>query len=223
MAKPVAKGPTAKVRDIETARSKGGRPSGPGYDPATGEEFAHPGTVRDAEEVDVFALVGTRGYSEDRFYTRSTNVHNHGEKINIRVPQGIDSQIYAAVNEIPEYTSLQSFARDAFVHRLEYLQRRYSMSDSLRRLLELERFEADNERRQREIEKMASAVTDLDEKCQLAYEEEDYGMLAEMMDTGEEIMEWLREPYRGRARAVLQRWRARAKDQIERYRASLDD
>lgn len=222
MAEMVPKGPRAtdkaQVRDITSARSRGGRPSGLGYDPAAEEEHQ-----TGNPEVDYFAVVGQRGYSEDRFYTKSTNTHNHGEKLNVRVPQGIDSQVYAAVNQIPEYRHINDLVRDAIIHRLEYLQRRYRMGDDLRRQLELERLESDNERSAREIEVMERSVANLNEHCQAAYEARDYGLLAQILATGDEIMEWLREPYHSDARDILGRWRDRARQQIADYGKRHDD
>lgn len=217
MAEMVPKGPRAdeaKVRDITTAKSRGGRPSGLGYDPATGDEVYTP-TYRNESEYDVFGTVRETGYREDRFYTRSVNADGHGERITIRVPQGVDSQVFAAVSEIPEYRSVQDFFRDAAMHRLEYLQKRYQMTDGAQRMLVLERFQADGERASQEIDNLTNAVREIEEKCQKAWDAEDYGLLAQRIDKGTETVEWLREPYKEKAQRVLTDWRSRAREQLQ--------
>lgn len=209
----------APVSDLETARRQRGRPSGLGYDPATGKEYASPTYVEDVSkesdtEVDVFTLVDKRGYSEERFYTRSLNTHNHGEKIQLKMPLGIDSQVYAAVSEIAQYRSVQDLFRDALVHRLEFLQKRYSLGDGMRRMLELERVQADREARAQEAEIMQGSVEDLMVKLQGLWDKEDWGLMAVELEEGGESVDWLREPYKSRAQKVLDDWRARARVKI---------
>lgn len=228
MGEMVPKGPRAgeaTVRDITSARSKGGRPSGLGYDPATEQEH-QTGASRQPRadpETDVFNVVGQRGYSEDRFYTKSTNEHNHGAELRVRVPQGIDSQIHAAVSDVPEYRNAQDFWRDAAVHRLEYLQKRYSISEEGQRFLELERLTADRERRTRDIDTMDATVTDLGEKLERAWSRRDYGMLAKELEEGDELIDWLREPYHSEVRDLLAEWNRKARAKIMEYRASIED
>lgn len=220
----VPKGPAGdakKVRDIDTAPSKMGRPSGLGYNPATGEH--HQTGQRDASETNVFDVIPAKGYSEARFYTKSTNEHNHGEMLRVRVPQGIDSQIYAAVNDIAEYRSQQDFWRDAAVHRLEYLQKRYSISEEARRLLELERMTADSERRNTDIKIMRATVANLNDKLTEAWDALDYGMLAKELEEAEELVNWMREPYCSQVQTILKDWNDRSRQKIAEYQRALDD
>lgn len=204
----------AKVRDITSARSRG-KPSGLGYDPATGGEV-YADTYRDDSEYDVFGTVRATGYREDRFYTRSVNADGHGERVTIRLPQGIDSQLYAAVSEIPEYRSIQDFFRDAAMHRLEFIQKRYQLSAGAERMLVLERYRADSERRSQEIDTLTNAVKEIEQKCEKAWDAEDYGLLAEELEKGHETMEWLRDPYKTRAMEVLAKWTSKGRSQIEK-------
>lgn len=221
----VPKGPRAEgatVRNISSARSRG-KPAGLGYDPVTGEEFAGPTYTGDGEG-DVFATFGKRGYSEDRFYTRSVNEHNHGEKLNgIRIPQGIDSQIHALVREVAEYRHVNDFVRDAMVHRMEYLQRRYKLTPETRRFIELERLSADRDRRSQDIQMMQSNVADLQTKLEEAWAANDFGMLAKELDDGELLPEWMREPYRAQVIEMLTAWKRKAREQLERVEAQREE
>lgn len=224
----VPKGPRANVSDIEAQRrKKGGRPSGLGYDPAEGEEYATPTLERDRAaadpESDVFAQVGVRGYSEHRFYIRSTDAKGHGEHLRVRVPQGIEAQVYGAVRDVPEYRTVQDFARDAMVHRLEYLQKRYSLSDDGRRTLELERWQADSEKRSAEITTMTSAVVDVAAKLADAWDAEDFSLFAQELGEAEEQVDWLRDPYKSRMLRVIEEWKRKGKAELERIRRQRDE
>lgn len=210
----------ATVRDISSApRARPrGRPSGLGYDSRTGEEVISSTYV----ESDVFALVSERGYRPDRFYTKSTNSDGHGERMNVRIPQGLDSQIHAAVGEIPEYRSVQDFFRDAAVHRLEFLQKQYVLGEGARRILELERIGADSERRQQETEMMSEAVETLDSKLQRLWDKRDWAMMAEELELAGELCDWLREPYKSKAAEVLKGWKVRAKELIQKAARQME-
>lgn len=220
----VPKGPRAeakKVRDIDSAPSRqGGRPSGLGYDPSLEREHQ---TSPTTEETDVFKTIGHRGYSEDRFYTKSTNEHNHGEKFQVRVPQGIDSQIHAAVREVPEYRHVNDMVRDALVHRLEYIQKRYKITPEAQRFLELERLRADSDRRAADIALMQETVADIAGKLQQAWEAADYGVLAKELVEADELIDWLRAPYQGQVQQLLRDWTDRSRAKIEEYNARHED
>lgn len=196
------------------------------YDPSTGIETGSPyakGTRDSITEVDIFAVVDSTGYREDRFYTRSVNPDGHGEKFQLRVPQGLDSQMHAAVAEVPEYRTLQDLVRDAIVHRLEFLQKRYSLGDGARRLLELERIRADSDARAQEVEELGAAVEDMDRKLALCYAAEDWQMMAEELDKGSERADWLREPYHSKATKILEQWRGKARVQLAEMMRKADD
>ena len=212
------------VVPIERGKRQGGRPSGRGYDPQSGDEvlstsYVDHVTRESSSEVDVFALVNERGYRPERFYTRSINADGHGEKLQVRVPQGLDSQMYAAVAEIAEYRSVQDLVRDAVVHRLEWLQGHYALGEGARRTLELERLQADRERRAQEAETMGNSVADLDEKLQRLWDHEDWGLMAEELEAGGESVDWLRDPYKRNAQEVLDKWKKKARVKIAEARA----
>lgn len=211
----------SNVRSIRSAGHGGGRKDSLTYDPSTGEEVTPKGykasATRDSEiEFDVFTLVDDRGYREDRFYTRSVNADGHGTRMQVRVPQGIDSQMHAAVAEVPEYKTVHDLIRDAVIHRLEFLQKRYNLGDGARRMLELERIRAGMAHRNQETEEMQGAVDDLEEKLQSLYNKEDWSMMLEEFDKGSELLDWLRDPYRSRAAEIMGKWKATTKRQIQR-------
>lgn len=210
----------ATLGDIDSQRAKRarGRPSGLGCDPATGQEYAKPTLERGAAELDpgsdIFSQVEARGYSEERFYTSSSDVRGHSKMLRVWLPQGIDAQVYEAVNGIPQYRTVQDFMRDAIVHRLEYLQHRYVLSDQGRRLLEIERWKADSERRSAEIQTMTSAVNNVGERLAEAWTAEDYQLLKQEYEEAKDQIDWLREPYKGRMVELLKEWGRKANAEI---------
>lgn len=222
--------PKGNVRAIGSAKRQGGRPRGLGYDPATGEEIRgatyrgeqHEGRGAAAED-DVLAVVG-RGYRPDRFYTASVNDHDHGERMTIRVPKGLDSQIHAAVSKITWYRSPQAFFRDAAVHRLEWLQRNgYDLGDELRRFVELEQRQADRDRRAHEVALMSGTVKAIETSLQTQWDNEDWGMMGAEIDAAREEQEWAREPYKSQIGKLIDGWEKRAREHIAKYQAALED
>lgn len=225
----VPKGDRANVADMEQARrkKKGGRPSGLGYDPVAGEEVATETLERSLADVDpesdVFAQVGKRGYSEHRFYIRSTDANGHGDHLRVRLPQGIEAQVYGIVRDVPEYRTIQYLIRDALVHRLEYLQKRYRLTDDARRLMELERWRADSEKRSAEISALTATVTDVADKLTAAWEAKDYALFAQELNEADEQIDWLREPYKTRLVDIVTDWKRRGRKELDRVRDQMDE
>ena len=216
----VPKGDHANVRHIKSGGHAGGRLNSVTYDPETGEESGsrmYVGPTRDsATESNVFAVVESKGYDEHRFYCRSVNSDGHGEKLNVRVPQGIDSQMHAAVAEIPEYNHINDLIRDAVLHRLEFLQKRYSLGDGARRMLELERMQADSHKALEEVRSMISSLEMLDQTLKEHYDASDWQMFKDELERGDELAQWLREPYKARAAGIIKDWKLKAVDQLAR-------
>lgn len=216
----------ATVTDIAAARSKGGRPAGAGYDPLTGDEVPAteaPDQRGSKAEFDVFSLVDSSGYRADRFYTRSVDRHGHGEQMRLRVPQGIDSQMYAAVSQVPYYRHVNDLIRDAVIHRLEALQHAGILDDDgVRRMVELERYLADSERRGQEIEQMQAAVADIDARLEGCYRAEDWQMFAMELVESTERAEWLRDPYQTSALKIISGWRDAGSKELTKLRERGD-
>ncbi len=210
-----------KVTPITDAPGKhrGGRQSSVAYDPATGEESRARGS---RDEFDALALNDGSSYREDRFYTRSVNKEGHGEKLSIRVPQGIDSQMYKAVAEIAEYHTMHDLIRDAVMHRLEYLQRRYDISPDMEALMGIERLKADDRREDQIIESMRDAVADLDASLKFAWESGDMGLFVNKLERGSLLVDQLREPWREQTTGVLAEWKATSASRVKKYVEALE-
>lgn len=197
-------------------RLRGGRPSGLGYDPTTGQEHRHVGRAH--PEVDFSAFIDPgKGYRSDRFYTRSSDNQGHDVQMRVRVPKGLDSQIHAAVAEVPEYRTPHDFIRDAILHRLEWIQTHYAMSPAARRMLEVERFNADITANENEMQMMTGSIEAMTAMLTLAAGTKDWSMFQQTLEYGEEVCEWLREPYKGKAEGILAEWKRQVKEEIQSW------
>lgn len=206
----------AKVRNITSGRPRG-KPSGLGYDPTTGGEV-YSETYRDDSEYEVFGTVRASGYSEERFYTRSVNADGHGERLTVRFPQGIDSQIHAAVSEIPEYRSLQDFFRDAAMHRLEYIQKRHRFSQKAQIMLERERAKADRHERVQDSDEQDAMVKEMETTLAMLHQRGDWSLLAEELIADADTAEFsMRGEYQRQAQEIIRRWRDKSRDQIAKH------
>lgn len=61
------------------------------------------------------------GYDPERFYTRSTNSHDHSVQRSIRLSPALDAVLHHAIERIPAYRTTHDVVRDALVHRLHQL------------------------------------------------------------------------------------------------------
>lgn len=208
----------AKVRRI-TSGKRGGRQTSIGYDPGDGEEHYARGSLA---EFQVFTLESGGGYRPDRFYTRSVNRDGHGEKMSIRVPQGLDTQMHKAVADHPQYHTMHDFVRDAVVHRLEFLQH-YTGSPETEAMLQIERLKADDAREDQIIETMRDAVRDLDESLRFAWESGDIAMFMQKLDRGSLLVDQMRSPWKQQAGEMLKKWRATGAEKARRWRAEQED
>jgi len=76
------------------------------------------------------------GYDRRKFYTQVTDKKGHWHQYNIKLPTTIGGEISKIVQSgvVEEYTSAQSFIRDAIVHRLEFISRLIADGELNRRI-----------------------------------------------------------------------------------------
>lgn len=69
-------------------------------------------------------LEGESGYSLDRFYTSSSNEHDHSKQLrNLTIPKWLAALVHELVEFIPDYKNKSSaMVIDALVHRVQYLK-----------------------------------------------------------------------------------------------------
>ena len=209
------------VTSINSAKVKrGGRQDSIGYDPATQEENYARGS---REEFEAFR-VDERGsqYRADRFYTRSVNSDGHGEKMSIRVPQGLDSQMHKAVAEIPQYHTMHDLIRDAVVHRLHYLQHQHVHDPEMQALLDIEALKADDHRQDEIVRGFKDAIQALDDSRRFVWESDDIGAFAEKLDRGSLLADKMRPPWGAQASEMLKGWRVKSAERVKKWRADQE-
>jgi hypothetical protein len=156
-----------------------------------------------------FDLVGSEAYSVDKFYTRSTNKHDHSsEKIQTPYPPNVHAMIMELVNDagFPDYRSPQDVARDAVVHRIWHHANKSNDEKTLRLCVEemLICEQAKIAQRVETLERMVAEARQTFEKCHMA---RDDVSLRELLDLHEERVEELQQPYKGQVAAMIEQYR----------------
>lgn len=89
------------------------------------------------------------GYAPDKFYTRSTNSHDHSETLYVKVSPALFAALNDAVEKVSEYRTRADIVRDALIHRLhqvnEWVRAGINIQpiDTEVRLSEIEQAQAD--------------------------------------------------------------------------------
>lgn len=62
-------------------------------------------------------------YALDKFYTRSTDAKGHTRQLRMSIPPEVMAQIAELIqsHRVPDYKTIEAFARDAIIHRLHWL------------------------------------------------------------------------------------------------------
>lgn len=81
-------------------------------------------TAKSREITDSYALDDGLDYSPDKFYTQSKNGGDDGDKITLRVPRGVTTQIDEWIGQrlVSPYRTRQDFYRDAIFHRMHWVK-----------------------------------------------------------------------------------------------------
>jgi hypothetical protein len=172
------------VRNINSGRGKG-RPSGEAFDPWD--------TGKGSE------------YRPDRFYTRSTNEHDHSEQVrNLRIPPNIFNRLAIIITDkrIPQLRSMQDVVRDALVHRSMFYSE-YLDDPDLKQAVTMEMMVCQAEFHQQEIEASKRLVSEWEDSFRKAVEERDAKRLRIMLDQIEFYIEQLEEPYAGQMQGIF--------------------
>lgn len=173
-------------------RGKGGRPSVPEFDPWSTED--------------------TQKYSEDHFYTRSTNKHDHSAEGRFRLPP----QVYGRIQELidskhfPRYRSTSDFFRDAAIHRLVYLNGLVGNGDTTKALT-LEMRLCRVEQTGIEMESIEGLIDRHQEQLEKAAKVRDQRRLSRLIGFLEDDLETLEEPYRTTLAKVGEVYRSQLK------------
>lgn len=71
--------------------------------------------------VDPF-VTDAKKYSRKKFYTRSTNSHDHQKSLTTMFPQDLHAAVYRMVDLVPDYRTHHDLIRDAVYHRIRELE-----------------------------------------------------------------------------------------------------
>ncbi len=68
-----------------------------------------------------FKLDYDKGYSPTKFYTRSTNSHDHSKEVRCLVPPDLHAMLFKLQADEPAYRTVADIVKDALYHRVRYL------------------------------------------------------------------------------------------------------
>lgn len=175
----------------DDGESKGGRPSG---------------------EFDPWSTEKGNEYDPNKFYTRSTNQHDHSADIRFRLPPHLAGRINEIVSSkrFPQLRSTADFYRDAAVHRLHHLNK--MMQDpELANMLNIEIRLAIIEARQQEVDSLREAVEKHKQQLESAWQSNDYDAIADSLADVEESIPFYRNPYRRQLQELVTQFKPRLK------------
>lgn len=157
-----------------------------------------------SETLDPFTAHDPRAYDEHEFYVRSTDSHGHSENQQVRVPPDVSSEVAALIQSgrIPNYKTAQAFYRDAAVHRLYYLAHRLDDRD-LQRAVAIQINLARVENKRAEIKSMDRTVDEYKALFDEAKSADDWDMMSRAIDEADDIIEYMRDPYRKTLRVLV--------------------
>lgn len=147
------------------------------------------------------------GYSEERFYCRSTNTYDHSVRLTVHLPPHIGAKVHEVVDSkhFPKYRSVADVLRDALVHRLWYLAQ-LSENPELLEVIQMELLECKEEEIQQRLTMYRTAVDRSEESLEMAYKIGDKYQLMEALVVAEAKFEFLRHPYDARMRDLIDRY-----------------
>lgn len=152
-----------------------------------------------------------RGYSEDKFYVRSTGPGGEqGEAKYLKISPSILGAIAKIVytKEFPQYRTDADFIRDAIVHRLKYINDRIADEDVDKRFYPHIRVSQIEAKQQMMAETM-HMINMHEESMRMAVENEDWGVLEELLDGAEHDYNQLGNNYGNKLALVIKKYRDR--------------
>lgn len=172
-----------------------------------------PARGRPSGEFDPWDTEKGQSYSADRFYTRSTNKHDHSAEGKFRLPPQIQAQIAQIVESkrYPQLRSIQDFYRDSVIHRLHYLNEQIG-DDRLDKQLSLEMRACRVDEMRREVEDLKDIIDNHTNNLELAMSMKDGQAISDSLALLEDDLPAVREPYRAMLKDLAKRYRRELKD-----------
>lgn len=151
-------------------------------------------------------------YSEDHFYTRSTNKSDHSSDVRFRFPPHLAAMVSQIIDskQFPQLRSVADFYRDAAVHRLHHLNEMIG-DGKIESGLNIEMRIARIEARQKEVTSLKEAVEKHTGLLEDAWQSNDFEAMSDMLALLEEDIPSFRQPYRRQLKELSTRFRPRLK------------
>lgn len=161
-----------------------------------------------SDQFDPWHFDAKEEYSRDEFYTRSVDKRGHKDTLHTPVLPSMMGMLgdLVASKHFPQYRTVHDVVRNALYHQLRYDAERIQ-DGAMSRQLDLELIANRKERRIEQVAQMErnlEAARSLFEKCeQLGY----WDGLAEAVEETDREIEGLPEPFRGKTRGLVTRYK----------------
>lgn len=149
-----------------------------------------------------------KGYSLDKFYTKSTDGKGISETKYVKLPPSLIGEIgeLIAQRKIPDYRTDADFIRDAIVHRLRYVAEMVA-DGKLQGVVNRQVMLNENMRVMQDMEECQMIVTTHRDSFEKAVQVKDAIMLEVALDAAEGNLDVLREAYQVELRGLIKDYR----------------
>lgn len=149
-------------------------------------------------------------YDPDKFYTRATNSHDHGEKLTFKVPPEIYARLANLIDkDFPDYKSIPDACRDLLAHGL-VMREDQSGSLEVKKYAKMFRAQLEADRLAdvliKRTEWFEGYVLKTDKMMTGLFGNEDYPGIRQGLTDMCEIAAGQDEPYRGKILENVEKW-----------------
>lgn len=153
-------------------------------------------------------------YSEDKFYTSSTDGQGHSSHIRVNVPPNVAGRVEALVQKgmIPAYKTRQDVMRDALIHRLNYIEDNFDVGEDLSRALQVQRAQSEVQAAKEEMNTNRNYVDSLKDSLHQAHREGNLTILHNLVSNATDQIDNLMEPYRSEVQTIVNQFKTYLKE-----------
>lgn len=136
------------------------------------------------------------GYAPDKFYTRSTDAKGHTRQLRMSIPPEVMAQVAELIQSrrVPDYKTIEAFARDAIVHRLHWLGENLD-DEKLKAAVQEQAAWAAAHTLEMNLEANVEHVASLRDRIRKAVQHSDWFALHSWIQSEHQMMHTYREPY----------------------------
>lgn len=151
------------------------------------------------------------GYDAERFYTRSTNSHDHSVQRQVKLSPALDAAVHHAIGTIHAYKTFQDVVRDSIIHRLHALDEFPADHPAFAQLV-IEQRQAEMDEMKQLRESWSYAIKTLDDLTGKMIEDGEYEEAMDLLDRNNDEAAEMAPVYQDRLAEVIRRRYQHARD-----------